>query len=46
MIKIRLLVWELPSAGGLDKIIFSPLSILVYVLRMLLHVRVKLILRE
>jgi hypothetical protein len=46
MIKIRLLVWELPSARGLDRIIFSPLSILMYVLRVLLHVRVKLILHE
>jgi hypothetical protein len=41
-----LLVWELPSAEGLDRIIFSPLSILVHVLRVLLHVRIKLILCE
>jgi hypothetical protein len=46
MIKIRLLVWELPSARGLDRIIFSPLSILVYVLGVLLHVCIKLILHE
>jgi hypothetical protein len=30
----------------MDKIIFSPFSIFVYVLRVLLHVHVKLILRE
>jgi hypothetical protein len=46
IIKRGLLVWELPSAGGLDRIIFSPLSILLYVLRVLLHVCVKLILHE
>jgi hypothetical protein len=35
-----------PKSEGLDRIIFSPLSFLMYVLRMLLHVHVKLILRE
>jgi hypothetical protein len=43
MIIIRLLVWELPSVGGLDRIIFAPLSIIVHVLEVLLHVRVKVI---
>jgi hypothetical protein len=31
---------------GSDRIIFNPLSILVYMLRVLLHVRIKLILCE
>jgi hypothetical protein len=41
-----LLVWELHTVGGLDKIIFSPISIIVHVLRVLLHVRIELILHE
>jgi hypothetical protein len=46
IIKIGLLVWKLPGVGGLDRIIFGLLPILVYGLRVLLYVRVKLILHE
>jgi hypothetical protein len=45
IIIIRLLVWELPSVGVLNGI-FGPLSIIVHVLRVLLHVHVKLLLHE
>jgi hypothetical protein len=45
IIIIRLLVWKLPSVGGLDRL-FGRLPILVYGRRVLLYVRVELILRE
>jgi hypothetical protein len=35
-----------PKCWRLDRIIFGPLPIIVHVLRVLLHVRVKLILHE
>jgi hypothetical protein len=41
-----LLVWELRGVGGLDGIIFGPLSIILHVLRVLLHVCIELILHE
>jgi hypothetical protein len=46
IIIIRLLVWKLCSVGGLDEIIFGPLSIIFHALRVLLHVRVEIILHE
>jgi hypothetical protein len=41
-----LLIWELHIVGGLDRILFGPLSIIVHMLRVLLHVHVELILYE
>jgi hypothetical protein len=41
-----LLVWELRRVGGLDEIIFGPLSIILYVLGVFFYVCVELILHE